>query len=65
MENNTYMWNKPALYHTAFLHYIRCINFMDMFSVYAHVDFQYESIVIVNSRLVSPTLTYNIAYSLQ
>ena len=53
------MWNEPALYHTAFLHCIRCTNFMDKFLLFALVDFQHEYVEIVNSRLVSLTLRLN------
>ena len=45
---------------TAFFRCIRCTTFMDMFMFFAHVDFQHmhESVEIVNSRLVSLTLTF-------
>ena len=57
------MWNKHALYHT--------YSFPSLYQVYyfyghvsfffAHIDFQQESVEIVNSRLVSPTLTFYVS----
>ena len=36
---------------------------MDMYSVCVHVDFLYEYIVIINSRLVSPILSLYHSFS--
>jgi hypothetical protein len=44
--------------HTAFLNHV--LVFMDMFSVFSLVDFQYDYIIIVNSRLAAPKLGVHI-----
>ena len=52
------MWNKHALYYTySFSLLYQVYYFYGHVSFFAHIDFQHESVEIVNSRLVSPTLT--------